>query len=223
MELLPQSLAVVLAVPVAPEGLKVDNGPVFDFDRLNRVFGELARSHNYRSFQASPDGKSGQITGTTLVNAIIFNPPLIQFQQQIEFTVDQAAEAAADAFRVIDKHLQLGIILQMGVRLIFHGAVPDKDARAFVLNRLLSKTDDDLGDLSRGGQTWVGMKYVVPDAENTSTYTVTAEPLLINNELLYVDLDGEFRTGNTVEVVKQRITEMSQYSERVLRHYFEKI
>lgn len=211
MELIPKALVVGLFAATQP-------GPP-DRDRVNRVWAELSGRQEYRQLNFTGDG--AQLLGTTADDALLIQPPLIQVRSTARMGLQNAADEAEVALKTVARHLGLAQFFNLGIKHVYHGPAPDRDARTFVLRRLLAKEDDELGALERGDRFWAGLKYgaAAPDG---STYILVIEPLLSDNEFLFLDLDAQFPGPADLDRVRDRAREAAEYADGAVRQYLER-
>jgi hypothetical protein len=211
VELIPKAfVAGVLAAaqPAAP-----------DREKINRIWNELSARQEYR--QLNFTGEGAQLVGATPDDALLIQFPLVQVRSTARMGVQNAADEASVALRTVAKHLGLDQFFNLGIKHVYHSPAPDRDARAFVLNRLLGKQDDpSLGSLERGGKFWAGLKYGAESADG-SVFVLVIEPLLADNQLLFLDLDSQFPGPAELDRVKERASEAEEYVAHAVRQYLD--
>jgi hypothetical protein len=211
VELIPKAfVAGVLAAaqPGAPER-----------EKINRIWNELSARQDYRQLNVTADG--AQLVGATPDDALLIQLPLIQVRSAARMGVQNAADEAAVALRAVAKHLGLDQFFNLGIKHVYSSPAPDRDARAFVFNRLLGKQDDpSLGGLERGGRFWAGLKYGA-EAADGSVFVLVIEPLLADNEHLFIDLDSQFPGPADLDRVRERASEAEEYADHAMRQYLE--
>jgi hypothetical protein len=127
--------------------------------------------------------------GPAAEDGVTIQPPLLQIRDSIRTTTEQSADKAQVISQVVARHLGVSQFFNLGVRLIYHAAVPGNDGSSFVLGRVLSKGEEDLAQLRAGGQLWGGVKYVITNPG--VMYTLLIEPLIADPKYLYLDLDAQ--------------------------------
>lgn len=215
MELIPKALVTGVFAAVNP-----DLAGQVTADKLNRIWSELAPQMRYRQFQLAPDGSAAQFLGATVEEGATIQLPLIQVRSSIELSAEQAAEQAEMALKVIASHLGITQFFNLGIKHVYWATVESNDARAFVLNQILGRTEDDLAELQQGGTLWAGVKYVAVTEE--SQYTTVIEPLQADNRFLFVDLDAAFAGPVDLDRVTQRAKDAARYLTQSVKSYLEK-
>lgn len=205
MEMIPRALvAGVFAVP------RPGPTPPVTADKINRIWGEVSTLAGYRQFQMTPDGSAAQFMGGSPEDAASIQLPLVQVRTSIPLSTDRAGEQVQTVLRTIGRHLDIVEVGNLGIKLVYNAVVPERDARAFVLHRLLQKTDDDLGELrAGGGGLWAGVKYV--SGSDQSQYAILIEPLVADNTMLFLDLDVQFPGRASLDDVADRVKEVERY------------
>lgn len=223
MDLIARALIVGSVLPAAPPGVTQPGVPEITFDKMNRIFGEVASRFGYRSFQSNPEGTSGQIQKTTPGNAVVIQPGLLQVQDTVERTPELATDQVEDVFQIAAQHLQIMEVLQLGVKWVFNLPIPSRDAAGFVLHHLVRRSEDDLAELSLGGTVWAGTKFVTSSVSGDAQYTVLIEPLVADMTQLYLDVDANFPGSQTLDRVKERAIDVLQYVRTPLKNYIERL
>lgn len=218
MELIPKVIVAGLFMN-PPPGI-IPGGPEVTVDRLNRAWSELAPKYMFRQFQIAPDGTSAQFTGTSNDDAVILNPPLLQVRDQIALNAAKSADKAEDIIKTMARHLGAQQFVNLGIRLVYHAPAPDRDARGFIMSRLLGKTSDDLGELSGGGTSWVGIK-VVSVIENRQ-YTLVIEPLQRDESLLFIDLDVQCPGEVDLDAIHSRAKDSEGFLKNAVNAWLDK-
>ena len=218
MDLLPRALVVgAFAAPAPPGQTQVDAG------RLNRIWAEVAPTYGFTQLQMAPDQSGAQFLGATADDGVTIQPPLIQVRRVIRTTPAQAAEDVQAICRAVTRHMGVAQIFNLGIRHVYHGALPDNDARAFVLHRVLSRTEADLQELQTGDEgIWGGVKYVIPRGEGH--YELKIEPLQADEmRSLFIDLDAQYPGPATVEAIAARAADAHQYLTGAVDPYLDRI
>jgi hypothetical protein len=206
VQLIPRALVVGGFVPPAPPGQQQ-----VTVERVNRIWSELAPVHGFTQLQMVPDGSGANFVGRTPDDGVMIQPPLIQTRSQIGTTAEQAADDAQAIFAAVLRHLGIGQLFNVGIRLVYNAPMPDNDARSFVLRRVLSADEDRLADLAAGSEAlWGGVKYVVPLPDRQ--YTLTIEPLQLDDmRSLFIDLDAQFPGEAPVDSITRRAADAQGY------------
>jgi len=159
--------------------------------------------------------------GSSSEEVVNIQPPLLQVVDRITSTAANSADKARSILKVIAQHLGAGLFVNLGIRYVYHAPAPQNSARDFLLHRVLSKTEEDLGDLQQGGSIWAGIKYglSLPDRN----YTIVIEPLWADPELLFIDLDAQFPGQTHPDAVKDRAAEAEHYIVQSINSYLDKI
>jgi len=223
--LFPKSLVVGIATPAGL--IPGATGPGFGevtIDRLNRIWAELAPIYGYRSLQLSPEGNAGQLVGTSPGDQVVIQPPLLQVRDSVQMTAEQAADKAQAILKVVARHLQATQFVSLGVKWIYLADAPANDARAFMLNRALSKAESELEMLTLGGDFFVGTKYVSRSPAEDKLYTVHVEPLVADPTKLYIDLDAQ-HGGALIELdrIKSAVLDVHQYAVSAIGGYLDSL
>jgi hypothetical protein len=215
MELLPKYLVVGMITP--PPGVPGGYEPTPD--ALTRIWSEVGPRHGYRRFELSPDGAAVQIFGARDDDGISVQPPLIQVRGNIQMTAQTEADRAQAIIKVVAEQLGIRQFFNLGIRHLYHAPAPGRDARAFVMNKLLSRTDEDVAALRRGGSLWSGVKYVVSEPE--AQYTLLVEPLVADNTYVFLDLDAQFPGEARVEDIRERASDAERYLTQTVSSYLD--
>lgn len=210
MELIPKALVVGLFAATQP------GAP--DREKLNRVWTDLSSRQEYRHLNFT--GEGAQFLGATPDDALVIQPPLIQVRSTARLGLHNAADEAQTAIKTVARLLGYGQFFNLGVKHVFHVPAPGNDARAFVMNRLLSRDPVELGQLERGGDLWAGVKYGV-SAPDGSAYVVVIEPVIADNQLMFIDLDSQFPGEADLDRIDDRVMEAGDYATRTIGQYLD--
>jgi hypothetical protein len=218
MDLLPKFFVVgVLTPPVGVPGGPKPATP----DKLTRIWAAISGTYSYRRFELSPDGTAASIFGAAEEDGVTIQPPLLQVRGNMTLTAMQSADQAMSILKIIAEHLGHDQFFNLGIKYVFHAPVPSKDARSFVLHQLLGKGEDDVSGLQRGGEIWVGTKYVVNEPE--TQFTLLVEPLIADNTFLFLDLDAQFPGPITLDLVKDRAEDAERYIMQTVGPYLDSL
>jgi hypothetical protein len=218
MNLLPKYFVIgVLTPPVGVPGGPKPATP----DKLTRIWGAISATYGYRRFELSPDGTAAMIVGAAEDDGVAIQPPLLQIRGPIRLTAAQSAEQAMTILKIIAEHLGNDQFFNLGIKFVYHAPAAGKDARALALHKLLSKTEEDVSALQRGGDIWVGTKYVVTEPE--AQFTLLVEPLVTDNAFLFLDLDVQFPGPVTLDSVKERADHAERYMTQTVGPYLESL
>lgn len=210
MELIPKVLVVGLFAATPP------GAP--DRDRLNRLWAEISSREDYRQFSVT--GEGAQFVGASADDALLIQPPLVQFRSSARLGLQNAAEEAQFAIRTAARHLAWTQFFNLGIKQVYNAPAPNNDARSFVLQRLVHLEETALNPLERGGTFWAGVKFGAPAIDNSS-YTVVIEPLLKDNQMLFIDLDIQVPGPIDPEKITERANEASEYASNNIRQYLD--
>jgi hypothetical protein len=200
----------------------VPGGAQVTIEKINHIWSEITPRYGYRQFQMAPDGASAQFLGASQEEAVVIQPPLLQVRDPIHLAASKSAEKAEDILKVVARHLGVTQFFNLAVRHIAWAPAPDHDARAFLLNRLSGKTEDDLGELVGGGEIWTGQKFVV-DQEGSHRYTLILEPLQADASFIFIDLDAQFPGPLTsLDSVADRAEDANTYLTHAVSRYLDK-
>jgi hypothetical protein len=217
VELIPKSLIVGVFTP--PPG--VPGSQAVTADRLNRIWSEVAPNHGYRHLQLAPDESGAVFVGADPEVGVTIQPPLLQVRDSIVLTASQSAERAESVLKVIARHLGTSQFFNLGIRHVYHAATPENDAHAFVLHRLLRYTEDDLGDLTVGGQVTGGAKFIASGTD--VNYTLVIEPLLRDPRYLFLDLDAQFAGPVELDRVTPRAKDAESYLTQAVNRFLDSV
>ena len=231
MELVTNGLVVGLVFPVVPPGMSAPSTgvPEITFDHLSRIFGEVAPAYGYRNFQSDPGGNGGRISGPDPRNGVAIQPGLVQFFDAVDLGPAKATENAVGVLRIVAKHLGLAHVLQVGVKWTFKTTPPGSDGRAFVLSRLLSRTEGEIAELSLGGSIWAGARFVTRSPDEQSQFGVRIEPLELDQTQLYLENDAAFmeRTpgvlASSASGLADAVREALEHVQGPVMNYLEKL
>lgn len=215
VEFIPKVLVVGVFAAVQPSPA----APINE-EKINRIWAEVAPRQGYRQLQLSPDGAGAQFLGADAEMGMTIQLPLIQVRTKIETTAAKAAEEVHDTFKTVAKHLGLAQFFNLGIKHVYHAPIPTNDARGHVLRQILGKSEEDLGELQRGGRFWGGVKYGAAGPDN-SQFVTTVEPWLADDRYLFIDLDAQFPGVTTLEGLKDRAREAEQYLTGAVREYLD--
>lgn len=216
MDFIPKALIVGLFAAVQPS----PSAPVTD-EKLNRIWAEVAPRQGYRQLQLAPDGSGAQFLGKTVDDSAAIQLPLIQVRTTIGTTAINAADEVQSTFRVIAKHLGLAQFFNLGIKHVYHVPIPTNDARGFVLQRLLQKSEDEVGLLERGGPFWAGLKYGAVGADE-SQFVLAVEPWLADDRYVFVDLDAQWPGVVSLDAIKARAAEAEEFLSGPVREYLDR-
>lgn len=217
MELIPRAYISGMFTPPP----NVPGGPSLTADAINRIWSEVGPPNGYTQFQTTPDYAAVNFLGPTPDMGVAIQPPLIQFRDPITMTAAQSAEKAQTVYKAIAKHLGVTQFFNLAVKHIYHSPAPRNDAKAFVLGRILAKSDADLGDLRMGGTIWGGVKFEA--LINSAVYTVLIEPLVADNQMIFIDLDVQFPGEVDVGRVMERSREAEEYLTKAVNGYLDSL
>lgn len=223
MNLQPRALIVGVFIP--PPGVVPGVKPVTP-DVLNRIWSEVTSTYPYRQLQIAPDGSAAQFLGASADERVTIQGPLLQVSDVIALTPDQSADKAQAILKVIARHLGVAQFFNMGMKHIYHAPAPNNDARTFVLQRILGKTDADLAELQLGGDPIAGVKYIFsgpgPDGDPDVQYTLLIEPLLTDFRNLFIDLDAQFPGDARLDDITSRAKDAVRYITQAVGAYLDK-
>ena len=213
VEMIPQLLIVGVIAPT----IGIDGGTVVTTEKLNRVWSDVAPRHGYRTLEQAPDGSAAKMRGVSNDDALLIQPPLIQVRDTMIRGAERAAAEAEEILKAVSHHLGAREFFNLGVRHVYHAPAPNRDAISFVLANLLGKTGDEFQDLQIGDSFWVGFKSV--SNFNNSTYTLIIDPLVADNDYLYIDLDIQIMEPTNLENIQAKAGDAVNYLQnKVVRH-----
>jgi hypothetical protein len=209
VDLIPKALVVGVFTATPP------GAP--DREKLNRVWSELSGRQEYRQFNITADG--AQFLGPS-EDALLIQPPLIQVRSAARLGIQNAADEAQVAMRTVARHLGWAQFFNLGIKQIYHAPAPGNDSRRFVSENLLGGGHEAMAELERGEPVWAGLKYGARSVDG-SIYVAVIEPLLADNQFLFVDLDVQLPGPTDLDKVTDRVAEASDYASRVIRQFLE--
>lgn len=215
MELIPKALVVGLIAPT----LNVSDQTRVTTDKLNRIWTEVTGTYRYGQLQLAADGSGCQFIGPD--GNVTIQPPLLQIQDAIELGPSQSHDKGQAILKTIARHLGATDFLNLGIKHVYNAPAPHGDGRAAVLNRILSKSEDDLGELQQGGQMWGGVKYVVTLQD--AVYTLQVEPLQADAKYIFIDLDVQFPGPAQLDTIKTKASEAEGYLTQSVNSYLDKV
>jgi hypothetical protein len=210
VELLPKALVVGVLVAVAPSAANLD--------AINRIWMQLSRRMGYR--QLVQGGEGGATFVTSGDDALVIQPPLLQFRSPATLGFANAAEDAQVCLKTAAEQLGAKQFANLGMKHVVHATAPNNDARAFVQNQLLRGADEALGMLDRGGSGWVGVKYGIEAADGTMS-TLVIEPFIADSKFLFVDLDTQHPGQIELDRIPDRAKDAERYLTDTVRPYLE--
>ncbi len=215
MEFIPKALVVGVFAAVQP-------GPTAAAteEKLNRIWAEVAPRQGYRQLQLAADGSGAQFLGATVDDGVTIQLPLIQVRSRITTTAAQVAGEIQTTFRTVAKHLGIAQFFNLGIKHIYHVPIATNDARGFVLQRLLRKSEDEVGMLERGGPFWAGLKYGAGGTDG-SQFVLAVEPWLADDRFLIIDLDAQFPGAVSIDAIKERAAEAEEYLGHAIKEYLD--
>jgi hypothetical protein len=216
VDFIPKGLVVGVFAAVQPSP-----APAVTEEKLNRIWADVAPRQGYRQLQLAPDGSGAQFLGGSPDEGVVIQLPLIQVRGLIKTTAQNAADEAQATLKTIAKHLGLAQFFNLGIKHIYHVPIPTNDARGFVLQRLLRKSEDEIGVLERGGTFWTGVK-VGLGAPDNSQFVLVVEPWLADDRFLLLDLDAQFPGVFSLDVVKDRAREAEEFLSGPVREYLDR-
>jgi hypothetical protein len=208
VELIPKALVVGVFAALPPGAA--------DTEKVNRIWMQLSRRMGYRQMNQTSEGAT--FAGAGPDDALVIQPPLLQFRSPVAMGFQNAADDAQVSLRTAAEQLGASQFANLGIRHVAHATVPGNDARAFVQHSLVKSEPNQLTPLARGGSSWSGIKYWAEGADG-STYQLTIEPLVADAKLLFIDLDAQFPGQADLDRIEDRAGEASRYvSESVLAY-----
>jgi hypothetical protein len=166
--------------------------PPFKQEDLQRVYLDVSRTYSFGQFSLLPAGGGAQLLNTP-EDRLLIQPVLVQAQTPIELTVDAAREKVTTLIGTAASRLQLTEFVQCGIKVVAHVAVPNRDAKAYAAENLLAgrSLEAELGpSFFVGGLKYRGLETQPPVEQN-----LAIEPLLADNEFMYVDYDVQRMFG----------------------------
>lgn len=218
VELVPKALIVGAAAAVTP----MPGTPVVTEEKINRIWAEVAPREGYRQLQILAEGTAAQFVGRTPDDGATIQLPLVQARSAISVSVHSAGEECQFVLKTIARHLGVAQFYNLGLKLIYHAPVADRDARAFLLRHVLRKREEDLVELQRGGEPfWAGVKFFSPSADG-SFYIVVIEPWVADSTFLYIDVDAQFPAVANLDTVTEKVREAQDFISTSVAGYLDK-
>jgi hypothetical protein len=213
VEIIPKALVVGVLAALAPGAA--------DLEKVNRIWMQLSRRMGYRQMQMNPAGEGATFLGASPDDALLIQPPLLQFRSPAPMGFATAADDAQVSLKTAAEQLGATQFASLGIRHVAHVPAPNNDARGFLQHQLLKMNSDEVGGLERGGQSWSGLKYWAEAADASSTYQLSIEPLIADPKFLFVDLDAQFAGPAELERLQDRAGEAARYVTETVRAYLE--
>ncbi len=221
MEFIPQVIVTggYMTPPEVQTGQKVGQ------DKLLKIYSEIREAgFAYQAFQLEGDDSGATMQGQPLGELVTVRPPLVQVQSILTegSTIDAAGRKTQRLTEIVARVLGVAEILQLGIRIIFHAALPSNDGRDFMLGKVLSAGNQHLDELRMGAEIWGGVKYYV--AHPRGTYTFNVEPAIADEmKSLYIEMDAQFPGTHSPSEVLDRVEEVSDYVKTRLGSYLDKL
>lgn len=215
VELVPKLMIVgVLVQPPVPG---IVGTAKIDREALNRIWSEVNLTFQYQSLQMSPAGDAAVFVGASPESQVAIQPPIVQVRDAGLGTFAVAADQAQSILKIVARNVGSPPLFNLGIRLVLHA--PVEQARAFVL-RVLKKDEQEFDALRQGGEIWASVKYVVNHPDGVG-YTLTLEPLVVDDKFLLVDLDAQFQGPVQLDLIRDRAKEVETYVSKTVRAYLE--
>jgi hypothetical protein len=217
MEMIPKAFVAGLFLPpnIGPSGVRVTR------EQLDQIYAEVGPTWGYRSYELAQDQGSAQMLGASQEDSVVIQPPVVQVRDLIPQTPQHSADKAEQIFRTIAHRLGATECWNLGIRHVYHAPVPDNDGRGFVLHRILSKTDEDFGDIRGSADMWAGVKYAMTYGERSDTLVI--EPFVQDMRFLFIDLDSQFPGPVDLDRIKERARDVENYLSGAVRRYLERL
>ncbi len=145
----------------------------------------------------------------------------MQVRASITTTAKDTADEIQTTLKTIAKHLGLAQFFNLGVKHVYHVPIPTNDGRGFVLNRLLQKSEADLGVLERGGPFWGGLKFGA-GGPGDSQFVLVIEPWLADDRFVFLDLDAQFPGAVSLDDIRERSREAEEYLGVAVKEYLDR-
>lgn len=210
MELIPKAFVIGLFA-ATPAGLP-------DRGRLDRLWSEVASRQDYRQFTIT--GEGAQFLGGQPDDGLVIQPPLIQVRSSARLGAPNAADDAQYVMKAVSRHMGWAQFFNLGIKHIYNAPAPANDGTTFVLRKLMHCDEMEHNVLERGDRFWGGLKYGA-GAVDGSSFTVQVEPLLSDNQFLFIDVDAQFPGAVDLDRITDRAAEAHEYASRAVRQYLE--
>jgi len=182
VELVPQLLfAGALLSP--PPTLESDQATR---ERMNLIWQDVVSRYPYQVLQVTAFG--AQFIGAKLDDSVAIELPVVQVRSPVSGDLEGVARKAQDIFDIVGAHFGDARLINPGLRLISHVPAGPRGARQFLLHQVLSKTEDELAGLASSERFSAGLKLYVQTPDD-GFRQLQLEPLLADDEYLFVDLD----------------------------------
>jgi hypothetical protein len=216
VEIIPKAFVAGLFLPpnIGPSGDRVTR------EQLDQIWAEVGPAWGYRSFALGPDQQSAQILGSSDEDLVLIQPPIVQVRDLIPQTAHLSADKAEQIFKAVANRLGAAECWNLGIRHVYHVPVPDNDARAFVLHRILSKTDQDFSEIRGAADMWAGVKYQMLHQDGQRD-TLVIEPFVKDMRFLFIDLDSQFPGPVDLDRVKDRARDAETYLSSAVKRYLQ--
>lgn len=218
IDLLPRNLVVGAVAPTLNQPFS--GAPKIGARQLTSLYTALAEQYSYRALQMTDKADGCQIAGATQGDFVSVQPPIIQFAENLEsvLSLDAVGDKAMVVMKTITDTLRQPLF-NLGIRLIYFVPAPDSDPAAFVRTRLAA----DLATRAAGlgpNPLWMGVKLLIQNP-TPPTYTVTIEPSVQDQKMIYVDVDAQFQTAVDPLLLKTQILSVEQYCMGPVRELLE--
>lgn len=218
MDLIPRSLTVGLFAPT----IGIPGGQEMTQEDLNRIWSEIAPDYGYRRLEFSTDGTAARMIGDSERDLVVIQPPLLQVTDPISLTEEKSADKAESILKAIARHLGTSEFHNLGVQWIYHAPAPNKDGAGFLMTKVLRSNDEDVSELKTGGPFVGGVKYIV-EIDQATHYTLVIEPLLSDNEYLFLDLAAQFDGPITLDLLKKKAGEAETWLKGPVQQYLDRL
>lgn len=188
-------------------------------DTINGLWSEVVKEYPYQSLQFDPTGTGALFLGSGPDDVVIIQPPLVQVREPIGISVEQSARKVADVFKLAAHRLSATIPQNLGVKLVYHAPAPGGSAVDFVLSELVAG-QDDVRNLAGAMKYEASVKYTL--RSDSVTYTLGIEPLHIDPQFLFLDLDAQFPGSVDVAGVRNRVLEVEGFAHSQVRSFLER-
>jgi hypothetical protein len=178
-----------LIVQLAPQPLRMPLPPL-DHEDLQAIFSAVVKKHPYQALAFTPDGR-GAIFQNGPEDAIELRPAQFQMQMQLDGPEPLGAAGAEQKVSAIleiaTERLKIENFLQCAVQIIAFAPLEgdDPDAKAYVAEHLMHGTDQ--AAVLDDGYFAGGVRFRKIQEDNTGEDSLSVEPYLQDNHLVYVD------------------------------------
>ncbi|MBK8294595.1 MAG: hypothetical protein IPK93_07405 [Solirubrobacterales bacterium] len=181
-----EALFQQIVVGVVPTPREMPPQP-FGPEDLQRAFIEASKEHRYEQFNFLPGDNGAQFQNSP-DDVLLVQPDFVQIRLPIDGTPEQARERSTAVFRAVSKRLEIGPLLQVGIKVIAQIPI-EGSALEFMGEKLLSTP----GSIAELGPKFLpgGVKFRSIDTEAKIEANLLIEPYIHDDSFLFLDYDAQ--------------------------------